>query len=178
MQRNEWHFDWRKFRSTELFAVQVTILLSLLHWVRPDSDNLFRLAGGQFVVLSGLAFLLAARTKVGETRENALRDYMSLKVGSLIAALMVAAFTLLPVLEHQNHLMRLQSWLVLAFVPLPWVFAVAGYIALKWAISGPALSVKDQERILRVAVKWSTITLLFVCAIICGFARILSFYLK
>jgi magnesium-transporting ATPase (P-type) len=178
MQVNRSSFDWRKFRSAMLFAVVGTITISLMEWIMHGNDNhLFGYACAEFIGLGGLAFLLP-RTKVGVTKKDGLRGYWIVLVGLLSFAFVMAAFTLWRVLEHQNYRMQLQGWLVLVFIPLPWVFAAAGYFALKRSVSESNLSMKGQEHILRMAVKCYTGSLLFVCAIICGFARILSLYLR
>jgi hypothetical protein len=149
-----------------------------MEWIMHGNDNhLFGYACAEFIGLGGLAFLLP-RTKVGVTKKDGLRGYWIVLVGLLSFAFVMAAFTLWRVLEHQNYRMQLQGWLVLVFIPLPWVFAAAGYFALKRSVSESNLSMKGQEHILRMAVKCYTGSLLFVCAIICGFARILSLYLR
>jgi hypothetical protein len=96
----------------------------------------------------------------------------------LSIALGAGAFTLLSLLKHHIFEMQLLGWILFAFIPVPWVFAVGGNLILEDKIRRSDLSLDCQQDILGFARRVSNIILVFVCAIICGFTCILSFYLR
>jgi hypothetical protein len=174
MNVNRKGFDWRRFLSLESYAALfVTANLFVQLHLHGPSGREFVEAGETFVAVSGLALLLVLRT-----RKNGPLLYWAVTVGFLLMALGMGAFTLLALLKHHDSETQLVGWMLLAVIPVPWVFAMAGNLILERKVRGSDLSLDSQEDILRLARRFSNIILVFVCAIICGFTRILSFYLK
>ena len=174
MHMNRQCFNWRKFFSLEsLVVIFVTENLFWQWHLHGPSVSEFLRAGVTFVAVSGIAFLLVRRTS-----KNEPLLYWIVTAAFLLIALGAGAFTLLSLLKHHIFEMQLLGWILFALIPVPWVFAVGGNRILEDKIRRSDLSLDCQEDILSFARRVSNIILVFVCAIICGFTSILSFYLK